>query len=534
MPITLQHTRQGLRIHVAWRQALLTLLALVLIAWFGAASAAYLFVKFNRGFTDVKFTHMLLMPWKRDEYRGDRGEFLIEQGKKELKEQRYREAFYGLRVGLSLSPKNREGRMLLAQFYVAWQRPDLARQLLIDGLEFNKGDREYLQALFTYLLQQQSDFELVKITNSLLAEVGPSPVVDERLRLIATAKATALFYRGNYDEAEDTVEKFRLGEAPDGKLLQLQIEWERGERNAVFEQLEALTTKHPTYEQIYTQYATYLREAGREDDLRRLCVLRQIRFPERPRPRIDLLYLYDKTKEEDRVIADIETIFTDYPKNNEILLALADFAANTGRAALAKRIYDHCKAKKLNWEGPALMTVEAHIVAREYQEAILAARLMLRDNPEWGKRFYSVFNGLQAIANFGLDDTSSAQVFLNNFLNQSGIRADNLVAVSNRLMSVGAKPQARQVLDQAVRSDPLNQAALVGLIKLDIDLGNADAVAVNSRTLLSMRKPPRATLISAYNNLGSDRTIFAPDREVLLDDLRKAIDTSVAPVKIAP
>lgn len=528
IPITLTHTRKGTRVHVAWRQALITLVVLTLVAWLGAASSAYLFVKYSRGFSEVKFTHMLLMPWRLDEYREARGEFLIGQGNIELKDQKYREAFYSLRVGVALSPKNREGRMLLAQFYVAWQRPDLARRILLDGLEYNQGDIEYLKALFAYLLQQQSDFELVTITTGLLATAGPTPQIDERIRLIASARATALFFRGNYDEAEDTLTRFRLDEAPDGKLLLLQIEWERGEQSMVLEQMEALTTKFPTYEQIYTQYATYLREAGREDDLRRLCVLRQIRFPDRPRPRIDLLYLLDKTKgDEERMQADIESIFENYPKNAELLLALADFAANTGRPALAFRIYNHCKANNLSWEGSALMTVEAHIVAKDYQAAIIAARQMLKDNPEWGKRFYSVFNGLQAIANFGMDDVSSAQIFLNNFLNQSGVRADNLVAVSNRLMGVGAKTEARQVLDQAVRSDPLNQSAIVGLIKLDIEIGNGDELAVNVRTLLAMRKPPRKLLGSAYKSLGSDRNLFASGRTALLDDLKKTITASV-------
>lgn len=525
-PITFQRTRTGTRVRVAWKQALLTLAALVVFGWLGVAGGAYLFVKYNRDFAEVQFTHMLLLPWKMDEYREARGEFLIARGKADLKEQKFREAFASLRIGISLSPRNREGRMLLAQFYVAWQRPDLARRLLLEGLEFNREDREYLQALFSYLLQQQADFELVKIADELLKLAGPDAAIDERLRLIAMAKSTALFFRGNYDDADDTLQKYRLSESPDGKLLAIQIEWERGDRTAVIEQLEALSTQYPTYEQVYNQYAAYLREAGMIDELRRLCVLRQIRFPDRPRPRIDFLYLLDKSKEEERVQSDIESIFRDYPKNSELMLALADFAANTGRPALAQRIYDHCKANGLSWEGPALMTVEAHIVAKQYQDALVSARQMLKDNPEWGKRFYSVFNGLQAIANYGLEDTSSAQIFLNNFLNQSGVRAENLVAVSTRLMSVGATEQARQVLDQAVRNDPLNQTALVGLIKLDLESGNSEAVALGVRTLLTMRKPPRAVLGSAYNRLGSDRYLFAPGRAALLDDLRKTIDTS--------
>jgi tetratricopeptide (TPR) repeat protein len=219
----------------------------------------------------------------------------------------------------------------------------------------------------------------------------------------------------------------------------------------------------------------------------------------------------------------ITELFRDFPDNGEVLLALADFAANTGRPALARRIYEYCKANNLPWEGPALMTVEAHVVAKEYNEALGACRQMIKDNPEWGKRFYSVFNGLQAIANYGLKDVEAAQLFLSNFLNQAGVRADNLVAVSNRLMTVGAKDQARQVLVQAVRSDPLNQTALVGLIKLDLELGQADSIATNLRTLLTMRKPPRDLLQVAYTKLASDRFLFAPGRAALLQDLRLTI-----------
>jgi len=526
VPVTIRHTRKGTRIHVDWRKTFLLLLSLAVIGWLGAACGAYLFLKYSREFTEVKFSHMLLMPWKTDEYRESRGEFLIRKGQDELKEQKYREAFYSLRVGLSLSPRNREGRMLLSQFYVAWQRPDLARRTLLDGLEFNFEDEEYIKALFSYLLQQQADFELIKIADGLIARAGTSAPLDERLRMIVSSKATGHFLRGNYDAAEDTIRMYRLTDRMDGKLLTLQIGWERGEQNLVLEKLDALTAEFPAVEQIHSLYATFLRESGREDELRRICLLRQIRFPERPRPRIDLLYILDKSGEKERIEEEIESILIDYPKNGEAMVALADFAANTGRPALAKRIYDYCKANQLPWEGPALMSVEAHIVAKDFQAALVAARQMQKENPEWGKRFTSVFNGLQAIANYGLNDTSSAQIFLNNFLNQAGMRADNLMAVSKRLISVGAKIQARQVLAQAVQGDALNQPALVGLIKLDTELRNSESLSENVRTLLTMRKPPRAVLISAYDELCSDFNLLSPGRAELLAELVKAIQTS--------
>ncbi len=523
-PVTIQRTNQGVRVLVAWKQALLAFVALLLLGWVGVASAAYLFVKYRRNFAEVKFVHMLFYPSQQDEYRETRGNYLVDLAKEQLKEQKYREAFYNLRMGVGLAPTNRDGRMLLAQFYVVWQYPERAEATLVEGLEFNIDDQEYLQTLFSFLLKRQADFELIKITDDLIARAGPSPIIDERLRLIATARATAQFFRGNHDAAEDTLQKFRLTESIDGQLLAVRIEWERGEQDLVFSRLEALSAQAPENEQVYSQYSAFLREAGRTDELRRLALLRQLSYPDRPRPRIDLLYIYDKGGDEPSVQSGIANLFRDFSANGDVMLALADFAANTGRPALARRIYDHCKAAGLPWEGAALMTVEAHVVAKEYREALVACTEMQKENPEWGKRFYSVFNGLQAIANYGLADVEAAQLFLSNFLTQSGVRADNLVAVSNRLVSVGANTEARQVLAQAVRTDPLNQTALTGLIRLDLAAGQADALSVHLRTLLTMRKPPLELLREAYAKLGSDRFLFAPGRAALLDDLRKTLD----------
>jgi len=285
----------------------------------------------------------------------------------------------------------------------------------------------------------------------------------------------------------------------------------------------------PENEQVYGQYAAYLRELGRHDELRRLCLLRQIAYPDRSRARVDLLYLYAKDGNEPNVQSGVEELFSDFGGDAGALLALADFAANTGRPVLARRIYDHCKANDLPWDGPALMTVEAHVVAKDYEASLEACRQMIRENPEWGKRFASVFNGLQAIAHFGLRDVQAAQLFLDNFLNQPGIRAENLVAVSNRLVSVGAKDQARQVLAQAVRADPLNQTALVGLIKLELETAQSDGLPGNVRALLAMRKPPRDLLRDAHDRLASDRFIFVPGRSDLLQDVLGAVEKQSRP-----
>ena len=525
LPVILRRTNKGWHVQIQWkRMVVFTTLALGL-GWISLASAAYFFVKYQRGFTEVSFADMLMLPTRWQAYQVSKGDFFVRSAQAHLKAEKYREAFHDLRIGLVKSPGNKEGRLLLAQFYGAWQRSDLAQQTLLDGLQYHRTDQDYLKLLFSFLLQRQEDERTLTLAKTLL---GNSQTASPNNQLIALAAASASFFRGNYDQAEDYMRTYGLENTRDGRLLATRIAWERGLKDIALAQLGQLASEFPKDEEIYAQSVSYLREAGRDDEARRESFLRAIGNPGDARARIDLLYALHKEGDIAAVNANVEEIMQDFTRNTSALLALADFAANTGNPALARRIYDYAKAGKTNWEGPALMMIEANIVAKQYQSALQLVRQLLQGNPEWAKRYYAVFNGLQAIAHYGLGDPESAQLFLNNFLTQSSVRADNLIAVSKRLMDVGAQTQARQVLVQAVKADPLNQAALSGLIKIDLALNNTDTLAVNIRKLLDMRKPSKELLAAAYRKLGSDLFLFSPGRVALLQDLRAAIGNNPA------
>lgn len=524
-PFTIRRKSTGWQVQVYWTRLGVTLLLLGLFGWISAASGAYLFVKYKRGFTEVKFTDMLLLPARWDEHQVARGDFLIKKAQEDLKEQKFREAFYALRIGLIKSPANKDGRLLLAKFYGLWKRPDLARRTLLDGFTYHKEDSDYLKTLFTFLLQQQDDEQVIAYYQELLAN---DPAVTPRNQLIALAAASSSYFRGNYDQAESILQRYHLVGSRDGRVLTARIAWDRGAKDQAISLLRELAASLPKDEEIYSQIITYLRALGRDEEARRESFVRSLADPQNARARIDQLYAYHKDGNMDAVKVQVEEAFHDFANDDKALVALADFAANTGNAPLALRVYEHAKANNLNWEATALMTIEAHIVAKQYQSALEMVRQLQKESPDWGKRFYAVFNGLQAIAHFGLGDAEAAQLFLTNFLSQANVRADNLTAVSNRLMDVGAKSQARQVLQQAVESDPLNQAALTRLIQLDLELNNTTPLAANVRTLLTMRKPSKDVLNTAYRKLSSDLFIFSPDRTALLQDLREALGGAAA------
>ena len=524
-PFSIRSRSQSWQVQIHWKWLFIWSIFLSISIWIGGSSSAYFFVKYNRGFTDVKFTDMLLLPARWNAYQTARGDFLVKVAQQDLKEQKFSAAFNGLRMGLIKSPTNKEGRLLLAHFYKIWRRPDLTRQTLLDGFAYHKNDNDYLKTLFSFLLQQQDDQQVITFYKSLLAD---DHSINPRNQLVALAAASSCYFRGNYDEAESILRLYQLDGSRDGRLLIARITWDRGAKDQAIDHLRELAVELPNDEEVYTQIVSYLRETGRDNEARRESFVRALANPRNARARIDQLYALQKEGHTVAVNENAEEIFRDFSSDPNALLALADFAANSGNPSLALRIYDHAKANKLPWEGPALMSVEANIVAKKYQAALSMTRQLQKNNPEWNKLFYSVFNGLQAIAHYGLGDAEAAQLFLNNFLGQNNVRAEHLIAVSRRLLIVGAKTQARQVLEQAVQSDPLNQAALTSLVELDVELNNTTPLAGNVRKLLTMRKPSQDVLRTVYRKLGSDLFLFSPDRTTLLQDLGAAMSVSLS------
>ena len=130
-PLSLRRTAQGWQFHIFWGRLTVTLILLAIFIWIGTASAAFLFVKYQRGFTDVRFADMLMLPSRWQQYQIARGDFYIKTAQEQLKAEKYRESFYSLRIGVTKSPGNKDGRLLLAQFYIAWKRPEQAKQLLL-------------------------------------------------------------------------------------------------------------------------------------------------------------------------------------------------------------------------------------------------------------------------------------------------------------------------------------------------------------------------------------------------------------------
>lgn len=333
-PVFIKRTDTGWQVQIYWGRLMLSLFLMTSVLWVGAATSAYLFVKYQRGFTEVSYTDMLLLPARWSAYQKSRGDFLVRNAQFEVAHAKYHEAFLDLSIGVNKSPANRDGRLLLAKFLAAFHRPDRAEKLLIDGLPYQHDDFEYLKALFSFLIEQQRDTVAIAVAKDLL---GRDRSLTQRNQLVALSYATAAFFRGNYDQAEDLLRQYQLDHTRDGQLLTVRIEWERGYHDEALSRLKAVQKELPKDDDVYSQIISYLRESGRETEARRESMFRQLSYPENPRPRIDLLYADEKDHADAAVRTGVEAVLRDFPKDQQTLLSLADFAANSGDPDLARR-----------------------------------------------------------------------------------------------------------------------------------------------------------------------------------------------------
>ena len=519
LPVYVNKSLSGWKIRVFPLQSTVWFLGLSLVGYLGVGTALYLNDRVYRDLTGISWFDRVYPP-RWEEYRVARGNSYVEQAKESLNSGEFSRAFHQIRAGIGRSPANLEGRLLVADMLNAFGQPEISDHTLIEGIKFHYNNLPYIQRTIRQLFSRQKDAEVITLSQNLIARSDLSP----RTKLLAALSlANAYFYRGHFDQAEDTLEKFNIAQNPEGRLLIAKIEWDRGFQDLAMALISQLAIEFPSNLQIYRTQVQWLITQDEVDSARRASLLRRIKYPDQAQPRIDLLYAFDKSDEDSAVDSEAQSLFSDFGENYSTILQVGDFAANTGRTQLAERVFDHAQRNNQPLPGPALMVVESMIVAGNYRQALEQTTLTMEAHPDWEAELAPVFNGLQAICYHALGEREEASLFLDSYLGLKSTRAENLVAVSERLLSVGANREARRVLAHAVDHDPLNQAALTRLIEFDLNSPDAPELPSSLGRLLTMRRASPVLLRDVYDRLGEDRYHFVQNRDQLLDRLLTAL-----------
>ena len=505
-----------MEISVRWGRLIGTFALLAVLGWFTLAGALYFHFKYNKEFDQVSYTKMLtLLPFGLETHRVEMGNYHIERGLSEIKEGNYRDALRLLRLGVSRSPANLEGRRVLAEFYeIALKRHDIAVDLLLQGIELGGiQDGEYLKATLRVLLRYQMDEDIQNLANKYLPE---EPELTDINRTLAFGAANANYLRGNYDLAEDYIIDYKLLESLEGVLLSAQISWDRGSKIAAMTKMEYSIEKFPNSEPLLMQLSRYHRELGEIEEARRYAILRNVSDPLSAAPRLELLYIYNKSEDFEREQIETQRMLEQFRNNEPALQSIANFAADTGNIELARRTYEEALENEFAIDAFALLLIEAHLVDKDYEGALNFSEELLKERPDWLTLRWAIFSSLRAVASYGINRPDLGEIYLQDFIDEAGNQAQTYMAVSRRFTDIDRVQQARIILTLAYQKAPTNQKILSELIRSELSLGNTENLSRLLSRYLQMRRPQIELLTEAYNKLGSDRFIFTPDRQSLL------------------
>ena len=505
-----------MEISVRWGRLIGTFALLATVGWFTLAGALYLHFKYNKAFDQASYAKMLtLLPFGLEAHRVEMGNYHVERGLAEIKEGNYRDALRLLRLGVSRSPANLEGRRVLAEFYeIALKRQDIATNLLLEGMELGgTQDIDYLKQTLRVLLRYQMDEAIQNLADKYLPK---EPELTDMNRTLAFGAANANYLRGNYDLADDYLIDYNLIESVEGILLSAQISWDRGSKIAAMTKMEYSIQKFPNSEPLLMQLSRYHRELGEIDEARRYAILRNVSDPLSAAPRLELLYIYNKSEDFEREQRETERMLQQFRNDEPALQSLANFAADTGNIDLARRTYEEALENEFGINSFALLLIEAHMVDEDYKGALDFCEELVKERPDWLSQSWAIFNSLRAVASYGMNRPDLGEIYLQDFVDGKNNQPQTYMAVSRRFTEIDRHQQASKILAVAYKEAPTNQKILSELIRVELYLGNTENLNRLLSRLLQMRRPEMDLLTDAYTKLGSDRFIFTPDRQSLL------------------
>jgi len=518
-----RRTNRGtLRIHIRWGRVLVLMLILAAFGWVGKSVALYYFFRDYRDYEEVSLMDMFIFPLNRAEVRVRQGNYQIKEAQAAMEIGEYRRALTMAQAGVSRAPANLEGRMLLIQFYIAFQRPDLALKLLEDGLQYAEGDIEFIQLYAFLLLREKRDEELLELADRIL---GEDPEINDYNRIVALAAMNACASRGYYERARQYFEAFDLDSTMEGVRIVAQMLDRLGYRQQAIEMVAEFC-------RIYRQSNIdaglalladlYLKE-GNHSKAIEVALDRSLRSPLDWPARTQLMRIYHAAGREDRLNTVAERLLNDFKENEAAMSVLGQFAADTNDVALARRVYENALENGFDLGIFGMSVIESHLEPGSYGEAVAFCNELARENPAWLQRYSAQFSAIRSLAYFGLRDAEMGNLYLSELKNDRAAPPALLIAVARKLRDMDRLSESQALLEEASLREENNELALAERIKTAIALGESRGLTQQVDALLNLRIPEFTLLNEIYTELNSDRFIFTDARERVLGEVAELI-----------
>ncbi|MGC9450807.1 MAG: tetratricopeptide repeat protein [Oceanipulchritudo sp.] len=507
---------KSVRIHIRWGRVLVLLLVMGILGWAVKSWGLYYFFREVRDFEDVSFVDMIFFPMNRAAVRVEQGKYQIEQGKAALEREDYRRAFSLLREGVARSPSSLEGRMLLAQIYAGW-RPELAADILVQGIEYGKTDTEYAKLTFTLLLSQKEDDKILSLTEEMLQEDLPEDI----RQILRVSRLQAAMFHGKFGIARELFEETDLKQTMDGVILGTQLYSRTGRTETATEILKSVLLGIPVEQAdpVYRQLIQSFKSREMYDEAREAALELVIRNPMDWQPRILLIDVLSASGRLDRRDREIEAMIREHRNDEQAMIALGRICAEYGNVEGASRLYEIALENGYALSLFSLTLAEAFVQNGDYAEAIDLCNELIQEDPSWLLNAEGSFNAIRSLAYFGYGDTELGNLYLKNFLDSRRTNVSQLFQAARRFRDRDLGEQALLLLEEAYRRDPKNEQVLATLIDVEMEQGAFFSLNSHLQALFDMRRPDYDLLENIRNRLQSDRFLFTRNRTALLDNL---------------
>jgi len=521
-PFQYERDRHNTMVRPFFGRIILWLLVLACVGWVAVSGGLYVFVKYKRGFTEVRYAHLLLLPWKLQEYRRVKGEFWIKKGMASAGAHEWRAALDFLNLGLTAVPADQEARLMVARIYLMAGRSDLTRATLIDGLKYHGDQLGYLRDVTGFLFGLEADTTIIELMSDLRQRLNPSTPAG---RMAVTALAYACFNRGRYREAVQALSSGGFLDTLEGHFVTAQIDWEKGRREGALLQLRELTMRAPDNNEFYRAAIALLRGDRQWGKMRRASLSRQLALPGNAEAYLDYIEACGEESDESARTEAEKVFLARFADDTQALVLLAERVAGEGRLETVNQVVARCRALGRDEFASVFLLMEAQLERRSFDDVIetwrqSGARLSQEIEP-----YRLMMDGLRAAALYGKGQDVEAEQLAGRLCSSWLLPVPTMLLLVEQWDRVGKPEAAERLLRHAMEIEPLNRPAVLLGLRLAFKHGKIDEVPPLVERLVAMRKPPLDMLGTVARTLSSDLYLYLPGRAKALAAIKNYDDT---------
>jgi len=513
------------RLRFHWKRLGITLAVLGLVGWLSCGAALFFYFKTQRGYEEVSYFKMLILPLRLDQHRREMGDYFIDRGIKEINEGEFRRGFHHLRSGLARSPANAEARLMLATIFNSpgFGERRLAIEALAEGFRYADKDpqvfsAQYIGFLFLLLSLDQQDQRAIELADELSSEVS-----DRETRAFLQIQAVGAERKmGMFTAAYERLQRNQLQRSSQGLLLMARIFWQAGEPEWARYALERGVETFPRDRLLLRQLYEFLIQEEEWEKLLSHTSLRLLSRPDEDRSASARLYAYSGLGMENRILPSVRDLLSS-SKNPAVPGWILLFAVENIREDVAMEVFQHLQdADRV--EVGHIASVSLVLARSENPQQSLVFIGEIREEKDLDLETMPI-SAIEALAHQRLGRESVALTKLQEALNVEKVPVDSYLLIAKSFEDAGFEDFSRRVLARSLEEYPEERDLLTEMVSLTIEeqeLGFTDYI----ETLLSGRVPDRDFLEEIRVELSSDQFLFLPNQGAIVQRIDEIIDES--------